>query len=195
MKKIFKILDFYLYKRSISVQFKKIKEKNRVRIYKNIRLNKEQKKSIDDFYKKNLGKKIKYNWHREYYAISGKFDYKYFPELLYIPEYERIVNHRPYYEALQDKNITELLIKNFNDIKYPKIIFRSSNGLLTDSNYNLIQIGECLKLLNNEEYIFIKPTVDTGSGKGCKILNKIEIENLDIAKLLKEYNYNLRFKS
>ena len=133
-------------------------------------LTKEQKKQIDDFYKANYGKKIPYNWHKEYYAISGKFDYRYFPELLYILDFERIMNNPKYYDCLQDKNITNLLADKVG-IKNPRCYLRNINGLVLDVNYNEINIEDVYNEIKIKDRVFIKPTVESGSGKNCEIVN------------------------
>lgn len=69
------------------------KDKRRQLIASQYPLSKEQKEQIDDFFLSTYGEKIGYSWHQNYAAHSGKFDYKFFPELLYIPEFETFQNH------------------------------------------------------------------------------------------------------
>lgn len=80
-----RITDFF-YKRA---EFKKVKESRRKRIYENILLTDIEKKKIDEFYLKNYGKKIPYEWHKLYKSYTGKFDERYFPEFLYIPNFRK----------------------------------------------------------------------------------------------------------
>ena len=61
------------------------------------------KREIDRLYKDNYGKKIPYDWHREYTSYTGKFNARYIPELIFIPEIEaKFVDED--YECLADKN-------------------------------------------------------------------------------------------
>ena len=88
---------------------------------------------------------------------------------LYIPVFERLMNSPNYYNCLQDKNITELLVKGFDFVKPLDVYVRCSNGIVTDKNYNVISIEEAADILNTKDKIFIKPTVGTCSGIGCRI--------------------------
>lgn len=56
------------------------------------KLSKEQIAEVDNLYVDNYGKKIPLCWHESYTAYTGKFDKNYFPELLYIPKFERYMN-------------------------------------------------------------------------------------------------------
>ena len=198
MKKIYylmiKIIDWIKYKKSQCLEIKKIKEKKRVEIQSRVTLTKMQKKEIDDLYKLKLGKKVLYNWHKNYYSISGKFDYKYFPELLYIPGIERLLNNPKYYGCLQDKSMIEIFVKGLDYVKPLETYIRCANGLLTDSNYNIIDIEEAASILCKKEKFFIKPTIDSCSGKDCRIcIPKEDYDNLTrekILDILKNYGKN-----
>ncbi len=173
--------------RALKIETKKIKEKRRIKIQNEVNLTSEQKKQIDSFYKKHYGKKIKYNWHKEYYAISGVFDYKYFPELLFIPKFERLLNSPDYYNCLQDKNILEIIGKAYGKgLVVPKVFVRCANGILLDGEYNVIHENEAIDILKNVDAFFIKPTVGSSSGRGCRIIKKEEFLVVK-DKLFKEY--------
>lgn len=144
-------------------------------------------KQIDDFYKPNYGKKIPYNWHKEYYAISGKFDYRYLPELLYIPDFERIMNNPKYYDCLQDKNITNLLADKVG-IKNPRCYLRNINGLVLDENYNEINIEDVYNEIKTKDRVFFKPTVESGSGKNCEIINTKDISLEEFKSIVIKFN-------
>lgn len=184
------ILDNLLAKRNRKFERKKIKEKDRIKIENSIVLTKEQKKQIDEFYKKNYGKKIPYYWHKEYYAISGKFDYRFFPELLFIPDFERIMNNPKYYDCLQDKNITNLFADKVN-IKNPKCYLRNVNGLLLDEDYKDTTIENVYHNIKGLDKVFIKPTIESGSGKDCEIIftNELTIDSFKsiLNKFKKDY--------
>ena len=103
-------------------EIKKFKDSRRKEIYNKIVLNNEQKKEIDELYKNNYGCRIPYTWHRHYTAFTNNFDKNYFPELLYIPEFERFMNlDKEYCKAFSDKNVTPLIANSIN-IKTPKQI-------------------------------------------------------------------------
>lgn len=191
IKKIYKIIknveNRIKESRALRYENKKIKEKRRIEIQNTVVLTSKQKRQIDSFYKKYYGKKIKYNWHKEYYAISGIFDYKYFPELLYIPKFERLLNSPDYYNCLQDKNILEIIGKAYgNGLVVPKVYVRCANGILLDGEYNVILEDEAIDILKNIDAFFIKPSVGSSSGRGCRIIKKEEFLVIK-DKLFKEY--------
>lgn len=169
MKIIFKNLKVFHQKR---IEIKKINEKRRKQIYKNIIISKEDEKKTQGFYKKYYGKKISLKWHKEYYAISGKFDYKFFPELLFIPKFETLLNNPNYYKCFQDKNVTSLIAKGLDFIKPINVYAKCVNNLLTDSNDNIISINDLHGILE-EKKVFIKPTVDSNSGRNCRVCHFI----------------------
>ncbi len=183
---LIKINKFRLTKNFQRNEIKKIKQKRRIQIQKQVTLTKEQKKQIDDLYKKYYGKKIKYNWHKEYYAISGVFDYRYFPELLYIPKFEDLLNSPNYYNCLQDKNIIEFVSRSCDGVRSPLVYVRCANGLLLDGNYNVISKEKAVDILSKIDSFFIKPSVGSNSGKDCKIINQDEFNNLK-ERLFEQY--------
>lgn len=183
-----KIIEFF-YKRA---EFKKIKENRRKKIYEKISLSDVEKNEIDKFYLENYGKKIPYEWHRLYKSYTGKFDEKYFPEFLYIPDFEKKVNPAYYAKVFEDKEIVSFLCQG-TDIKYPHVLCYCINGILLDNNYKIISFEEIKKKLE-EQKLFIKPRVDTSSGEGCQVIeikNGVNIKtNQKVEDLLKEYQNN-----
>jgi hypothetical protein len=154
-------------------EIKKFQDPRRVDIFSKVVLSDEQKSDIDELYKNNYGEKIPYIWHRHYTAFTGKFDKYYFPELLYIPEFERFMNesYNDYYKTFEDKNILALLA-NAAGVKMPETIFKSSVGIIQTSDNKIITKDGLLKELSGQ--YFIKPTVDTCSGVGCQV---VDVEN------------------
>lgn len=169
IKRLFlKIYDKILYKLAVNCEKRKFKDKRRVEIYSKIHLSKQQKKQIDDLYITNYGKKIPYIWHQHYTAFTGNFDSTYFPELLFIPEFERYKNNnKSYAKVFADKNVIPLIAKSVG-VKTPKTIISCANGIYRDENYNIINYQKVLTILNDIGVAFIKPTVDTCSGINCQ---------------------------
>lgn len=166
---------YYDYSRH-KCEIDKFKDSRRVSIFSKIQLTEEQKKQIDAFYIKNYGKKIPYIWHRHYTAFTGKFDVTYFPELLYIPEFEyyQCTRYSSHTKTMGDKNIIHYLASAVN-VNIPKTIFSCIDGLF--SSYELFGVGNLLtkikfkELFNNIGEVFIKPTLNSCSGRGCMVLN------------------------
>lgn len=160
--------DFAIFK-SRRRQKNKYKDNRRIEICKSAPLTKEQKKSIDAFYKTYYGKTIPYVWHQNFMAHSGKFDKKYFPELLYIPEFERFMNSKiEYAKAFSNKNVLPVIAQNAG-IKTPDSVLSITSGIIKDASGNILDKKQACDYLKNVGKIFIKPTIDSCSGQGCFI--------------------------
>lgn len=173
-------------KAAIKHEIKKIKSPARVAIYKDVVFTAEQKAKIDKLYKENYGKKIPYEWHRNYTAYTGKFDEKYFPEVLYTVVFERAMTPKmEYSQTFSDKNILSVFTKGAG-IKTPQEFITCSSGLLRDSSYKLIQIDEAVEILKDAGEVFLKPTVDSSSGRGCLLANFTNGIDQNTTKSVKE---------
>ena len=159
--------DKYQINRKRSAEINKFKDEERVKILSSVELTDEQKKEIDDVFLKNYGEKIPYTWHKYFTAYTGQFDKYYFPELLFIPEFEHFINSETHYaKAFEDKNVLRLLAQSAG-VKMPATVFSCSSGIIQDGERKITDLKSVCKL--SGEY-FIKPTVDTSSGVGCQVI-------------------------
>ena len=102
--------DKFYIRKCRSNEIKKYKDTRRTDIYSTIKLSDKQMREIDDLYMDNYGEKIPYTWHKHFTAFTGNFDKYYFPELLYIPEFEHFMNYRNgFVKVLNDKNFIDLV--------------------------------------------------------------------------------------
>ena len=176
-----KVLDSwesFIQSRKRKGEIRKFKDNRRVQIANLYPLSNEQKKQIDELYINNYGEKIDYVWHQNYAAHAGKFDCRFFPELLYIPEFEAYQNqNKAIAKMLSDKNFLPIVAKSVN-IKMPETIVSCTNGVLRNSNNQIVSETEALCLLNIiKTELFVKPTKGSCSGVGCskvKVLDKID---------------------
>lgn len=133
-----------------------------------VRLSEEQKREIDDFYLTNWGSKIDYTCHLTYFAYSGRFDKAFFPEQLYIPEFERYMNaYVRYNDVFNDKNVILYMARGLG-IHTPEVIYSCSKGFIIDSAQNKCQEDAMIESLAKEKDFFIKASVDSCGGSGCK---------------------------
>lgn len=148
-----------------------INDVRRVRQRKQVEFTKTERAKIDTYYRENYGKKIPHAWHKKYASFTGNFDESYYPELLYIPSFERFENFdQNYCYALSDKNITPLIARAIG-VETPDTIFSCAFGLIRNSDYEIVS-PSCFELeLMNIGRVFIKPTTDTGSGRGCILVD------------------------
>ena len=148
-------------------QIKKFKDPRRVEIYSKVTLSHEQEAEIDELFITNYGQKIPYTWHKHYTAFTGYFDVNYFPELIYIPEFEYYMNQeKSFIDVMEDKNFLPL-IANGIGIKTAKNIISCTQGLYRDCNNHIINKTDAIRQLSDIGKVFIKPSIDTSSGQGC----------------------------
>ncbi|MCM1263705.1 MAG: hypothetical protein NC313_13420 [Butyrivibrio sp.] len=154
------------------IEIIKFKDSRRKKIYSNVKLTKEQKRKIDRLFINNYGKRIPYTWHRHYTAFTGNFDEKYIPELLYIPEFEYYMTpHKEYCYAFADKNVISI-IAGYIGVKTPKTILSGTAGIYRDENLQPLSFRMAVKrLVDAGGAMFVKPSIETGSGEGCHIIN------------------------
>ena len=193
-KAIKHIEEKIIIKKEISREFKKIKNKKRKKIINSIVLSQEQKQQIDEFYKSNYGQKIPYDWHREFAAFTGKFDYKYIPEFIFLPIIERMFNDKRVSLVLIDKTLLPVFANGLDYIYTPKIIACQTNNLDCRYDNKLISFDELIYKIQNIGYCFIKPAKETNSGKGCRVLNIKKgidvLSNKNMINILNEYKNN-----
>ena len=94
------LLDIYdkiLISHRRRTEVNKFKDKRRRQIVGSRLLSSGEKHEIDEFFLSHYGKRIPYTWHQYYTAFTGRFDPQYFPELLFIPEFEHFMNPYPEY--------------------------------------------------------------------------------------------------
>lgn len=175
-------------------EIKKFEDPRRKEIYSKVQLTDEQKKSIDDFFIENYGEKIPYTWHKHFTAFTGNFDFQYFPELLYIPEFEEFMTmNKDYARVFTDKNMLPLLANGVG-IKAPKNYASVTQKMYRNHNNRVICRDDMIALIENIGEVFIKPTTDTNSGKGCLVANfKGGIDTIsgkNITNIFDEMGYN-----
>ncbi len=171
-------------------EIKKYKDPRRMSIYSQTELSFEQKQAIDELYIGNYGRKIPYTWHQHFTAFTGNFDKNYFPELLFIPEFEHFMNlKKENCIALADKSITGLLAKAL-EIDSPKIIVSATGGIFRDERFQQIDVSQVISILSEIGEVFCKPSIDSSSGMGCRVVDlkagKDKISGKSIETILNE---------
>ena len=166
-KNIKSLIDSLKIVREKRNEIKKFKDPRRTRIFSAVDLSKVEQEQIDQYYLKYYGKKIPHTWHRHFTAFTGQFDYKYFPELLYIPEFERYMNYRQQFAtAFADKNLIGY-IADACGVKNATNIISCVDGLYRDQCNNHIEFDQVIKIMKDIGEVFVKPSIDSSSGEGC----------------------------
>lgn len=150
--------------------YKKFDDPRRKSIYEKVSLSSEQISEIDKIYIDNYGEKIPYIWHKHFTAFTGKFDPNYFPETLYIPEFEYYMNmNGNYASVLEDKNFLPLLSSGIG-IKTPKTILSCSRGFYYKEDTPLNK-KEATTYISDIGKAFVKPSIGSSSGENCFTVN------------------------
>lgn len=157
------------------VEKRKFQNPQRQAIAEKFLLTAEQKAQIDCFFMTNYGEKINYVWHQNFAAHAGRFDYRFFPELLFIPEFEAYQNNRKEaIAAFSDKNLLPLIAQAVG-VKMPHTIVSCTHGVLRDCENHIITSAMADELVKREGVGFVKPTVDSCSGENCRKIHKDDI--------------------
>lgn len=164
---IYNTTEDLLIGRARRFEIAKFRDPRRIAILEQGKLTKTQKRAIDDFYLESYGRRIPYTWHRHNLAITGKFDVKFFPELLFIPELERYMNQpAEYRKVFEDKNLLFLFAER-GGVRTPRPILTSTAGVYRNSELEELSKYEAIDFVRNAGLCFAKPTVGTSSGQGC----------------------------
>lgn len=157
--------------RAMRNEQKKVADSRRRQLIETFPLSTEQMRDIDKFYKANYGRRIDYDWHRLYSSYTGKFDVQYVPELLYIPIIEKRFVSPEYAKVFSDKNLLPLIVGGIKGVTTPKIKISCIGGHIRDFNQVFISYEDALEIIRNLGKVFIKPTVDSNSGKNCAVID------------------------
>ena len=148
---------------------KKFRDKRRVEICNSTKLSQEQIDSVEKLYKNNYGKKIPLTWHKSYTAYTGRFDKYYFPEILYIPDFERYMNYnQSLANVLEDKNLLYVFAKASN-VRMPRMYLSCQAGIYKDAENKVLDFEKACALISNIGVCFAKPSIGTDSGRGCEV--------------------------
>ena len=130
------------------------------------RLTKEQKLEI----KKVWGRLClnDYATHELIYSITGDFNPYYCSALTFGTILEFALNDDVYKEAWSDKNFFDL---HFPNVKFPHTIIRNVCCSLYDHEYNEIDTKRAIEILSAYNSVVIKPSRDTGTGRGVKLIS------------------------
>lgn len=139
-------------------------------IFRDVRWSEEQKAQYTAFWRAHYGRDFPSDWHRLYESMNGRFDVQYFPEILYTAELERRLNPDNYCEVLSDKNLLDLLTAAVPQVRAPKTYFGCANGSFFTGTHELLSRAQMLTALRDIGDAVVKPTVDTGSGKGVEVV-------------------------
>jgi len=176
-------------------EIQKFKDPRRREIANQYPLSKEQQEQIDELYVTNYGEKIDYVWHQNYAAHANKFDHRFIPELLYIPEFERFQNQNDAANRiLSDKNFLPIVAKAAG-VKMPETIVSCTNGVLRDSDNHILTSSMSEDILHKNSRFFVKPATGSCSGKSCKLVTESDDFVINGNTLIFKDNNKVKYSS
>lgn len=154
-------------------------------IDKEVSLNREQKEQIREYWAPYC--RISPKWALYYSAKNGHFDPRYIPNTLYYTKIDQHFNARKLGYGFNDKNYYSLLFQTANQ---PDTLVRNIGGLYFDREYRQITFEDAVKLILTQNEVIVKPSQESGSGRGILFFNYDQID--DIRQYLmdkREQNY------
>lgn len=148
------------------------------------KLTREQKKAVDAIWK-GCGK-YDYKTHRLVYSVTGKFDPRVMSEKLFRSRIEMELNEQTFKNAWSDKSYFSWW---FDKKLFPTNVTVNINGTFYDGDYNVISRETALELIARHDKLIIKPSLDTGFGKGVSLMENCKSKEA-VNDTLKKYRKN-----
>lgn len=143
-----------------------------------IHLNPEQRKLIKELWGHNADVSL----HEIFLSLFGEFNPYLCPYRLLLSKIGILCNDQKYLTAWDDKNYYELFHKDI--ATFPKTVIHNVQGTFMDKDYVLVSDEKAIELMQKYDELIIKPSTETGDGKGIK---KIKPISDDIRQLLRKY--------
>ncbi len=195
MKKVIDYINYLI--RRLYVKYEKHLEMNKRKsvITKNFKdlevirkLSPKQKREIQNYYMKLIGKKVPLYSHQYFYSRTGVFNKEYVPTNIYHCELVPKANHHPYNRAYGDKNMCDVL---FPDENTGHTYLKNINGYFYFEG-NPVSEEDAISSCQNLGRVIIKPSLKS-KGKGIEIIvindGKVSTGQT-LADLFKQYDKN-----
>jgi hypothetical protein len=155
-------------------------------------LAKEQKAEIQSYYKTNYGKNINLLWHKYCSSMNGIYSPKYIPHDLFFNKILYFLNDESMMNAYADKNSYDRLFQE-SAIQSPVSIIKNRHGFFYRNNH-VISKEEAVKICSNLNFVFIKPSIESGQGKNVLLFSSAngitDYQNYSVEKLFEKYGKN-----
>ena len=167
ISELYGMVDWLWTKKKVREELNHLKDPSFRKVAESFPLTSEQKEAIDDFFMTNYGEKIPYLWHQYFSAHSGKFDPRYYPNILLNPYFEHYMNYKRHYGfVFEDKNVIPYIAKCAS-IKMPKTILSKTCGVMRDCDGKIVDENEAKEILISAGKVFCKSSVGACGGRGC----------------------------
>lgn len=163
-------------KNSLRQRKKWLKEKG----IKYQRLNKQQRNQVRALW----GKKSDFSLHEIFLSLYGTFNPDYCPYRLMLADVGIKLNNQDYVTAWDDKNFYDILFSNI--ATFPKSLIHNISGVFLDENYRTIEEINVYNILKDYDTVIIKPSIESGDGRGVLKIHPIKDDLQHILKLYKK---------
>lgn len=186
------VLSLYLVKIFLGEYFNIFRKK---RLYKNTALATHQEQEVQKFWKKHYGKKISTRWHRLYQSYNGRYNKRYFPEIIFTTKLERKMNNREIAKIISDKSLYPFYYKDIDGVRLPDTFLMNNSGIHYTGEREIVTYEKALEMLYDIGQCVIKPTLDSSSGDSVHVFNFNEGIDLKSKKTVTEIleNYDENF--
>ncbi|WP_017548161.1 sugar-transfer associated ATP-grasp domain-containing protein [Salinicoccus carnicancri] len=133
-------------------------------LYRNVRISESEEAEIQDMWAKHYGRRISTRWHRLYQSYSGRFNVKYFPEMLFTTKLERKLNNREIGRMISDKSFLAMYYRDIEGVRLPDTYLINNSGVFYTSDRKIISKEKAHAALENIGAAVFKPTLDSSSG-------------------------------
>lgn len=130
-----------------------------------------QQKQFDAYWKKHYGRIISPRWHQLYQRVTGVFDPRFLPEILYSTKIEPSLVPRAHGRVLEDKSLLSLLYGEAGYVDVPETVLVGEANRLQAGSRRILTSVEASALLGEAGEVVAKPTVGSSSGEGVRFLD------------------------
>lgn len=134
-----------------------------------------------------LGWRGRGEWHAWYKHVSGKFDPRYVPSEVYATEILPRFSNLPLGKAWADKAYFDA---RFPGVRFPHTILRRIDGLFIGGEYEPVSELTAVRLLSAYEKVFVKPSIDSGVGRGAMVWDISSVSSDSLLSALRSYGQN-----
>ena len=138
------------------------------------RLTAEQKQQVKDVW----GDRIKsdcYATHELVYSVTGRFDPRVCPEMLFRKHIELKMNNFQLKYGFTEKNYFDRL---FPDEPMPKTVLRNINGVLLTGDYRPVSLEQAQQIIAGYDKLIVKPSMENGVGRGVNLYTQGQYEQI-----------------
>ena len=143
----------------------------KTKLWESVVLDESQTHEIKSIWGRYLSGKDVTKWHRLYQSYTGLYQKDYFPENLYSTKLEPILSPDKYSLVLAHKYLTTCLFPGDDSYRNPNVFVANTSNVFTNSWHEVISSEQALSCLKDIGNAVIKPTIDSSSGEGIRMIN------------------------